>query len=130
MKRWWLVGKPTDPTEIHVEVLVKDAGRFAANINGRKANDQYAATIFSSIDEDQRMVKADEQFTQVFKLKKFNEGYADDIEIAFYLFDTDTDGNKIGEVRISKIFKKSISTEDDGSFFYGLLPPASTDTIH
>lgn len=123
LKRWWFVPNEADPKEIHVEVIVTDSGRFSGGVEGRKGSGMHSKHIFAS-NNTQRMVKANEHFTHVFTLEKYNPGQADNIEITLYLF---KDSKNLEDVDITKIFTKSFSTKDDGTFFYGFLPPPSND---
>ncbi len=95
------------------------AGRFAALATG-KEDGENGKNIFSSDGEAQHLVKAGEQIHYVFPLTIINSGQAKNIEFTFYLFKgppgepTDDD--------VVKIFKDSIVTNDDGSYFYETMP--------
>jgi hypothetical protein len=110
VKQWWIVPTAENPKEIHVDLEVAAAGRFAALATG-KENGENGKNIFSSGGEDQHLV---------FPITIINPGQAKDIEFTFYLFKA-----PIGETReddVVKIFKDSIVTTDDGSYFYDTLP--------
>jgi hypothetical protein len=119
VKQWWIVPTAENPKEIHVDLEVAAAGRFAALATG-KENGENGKNIFSSGGEDQHLVNAGELIHYVFPITIINPGQAKDIEFTFYLFKA-----PIGETReddVVKIFKDSIVTTDDGSYFYDTLP--------
>ena len=125
LKQWWYVPDEADPTEIRVSVVVHQAGRFAGNVTGEKTDSSgFATTIFESTNEpeSQRQVTSEEAFTYAFPLKILTAGRADNVEIALYLFKAPS-GPAAGD--ITKIFMKSPQRDDDGQFFYGLLPAPS-----
>ena len=121
LKRWWLLPTDTNPTEIHVDLEVTSAGRFTALATG-KEDGEYGKNIFSSAGEVQHLVKANQLIHYVFPLTTINTGQAKNIEFTFYLFKAPV-GESSNE-DVVKIFKDSIVTNDDGSYFYEtLLPP-------
>ncbi len=85
LKRWWFVPTAENPKEIHVDLEVSPAGRFAALATG-KENDENGKNIFSSDGEVQHLVKAGEPIHYVFPLTIINSGQAKNIEFTFYLF--------------------------------------------
>ncbi len=121
LKRWWFVPTAKNPKEIHVDVVVTSAGRFAALATG-KEDGEYGKNIFSSDGEAQHSVNAGEHIHYTFPLTIINLGEATNIEFTFYLFKAPV-GQSSNE-DIVKIFKDSIVTNDDGSYFYEplLLP--------
>ena len=111
------------PTEIRVNVVVHQSGRFAGNLTGEQTGDS-STTIFESTNgpESQRQVRSGEAFTYPFPLKFLTPGRADDVRITLYLFKAPS-GPAAGD--IEKVFMKSPQRDDDGEYFYGVLPPAS-----
>lgn len=125
LKEWRYVPDDTHPTEIRVNVVTHHAGRFAGNVTGeQKDASGSSTTIFESTNgpETQRQVRSGEAFTYSFPLKFVNAGHADDIRITLYLFKA-PDGPSASD--ISKVFVKSPQRDDDGEYFYGVLPPPS-----
>ena len=119
--RWWFVPDAKNPKEIHVDLETAAAGRFAAYVTGR-GNGDTADNIFSSDGEEQHLVKAGEHIHYVFPLTINNPGQANNIEFTFHLFKHPP--GEAGPDDVSKIFKKSVTTNDDGTYFYGnLIPP-------
>ena len=125
LKQWWYVPDDADPTEVRVNVAVHQSGRFAGNVTGEKTDSSgFSTTIFESANgpETQRQVRSGEAFTYAFPLKILATGRADNVEIALYLFKAPS-GPAAGD--ITKIFMKSPQRDDDGQFFYGVLPAPS-----
>ena len=125
LKRWWYVPDVADPTGVLVNVVVHQSGRFAGNVTGEKKHSLgFATTIFESTNgpESQRQVSSGETFTYQFPLKILTAGRADNVEIALYLFKAPS-GPAAGD--ITKIFMKSPQRDDDGQYFYGVLPAPS-----
>jgi hypothetical protein len=125
LKRWWYVPEETAPKEIDVRVVVHEAGRFAGNVNGEQTDSSGSSTtIFEATNgpESQRQVRSGEAFTYAFPLKFLNAGRADDVRITLYLFKAPS-GPAAGD--IAKVFMKSPGRDDDGKYFYGVLPPPS-----
>jgi len=65
-------------------------------------------------------VRSGEPFTYAFPLKFFTTGRVDDVRITLYLFKAPS-GPAAGD--IAKVFVKSPQRDDDGEYFYGVLPP-------
>jgi hypothetical protein len=125
LKQWWYVPDVTDPAEIRVNVVVHQSGRFAGNVTGEQTDSSGSSkTIFESANEpeSQRHVSSGETFTYAFPLEILTAGRADNVEIALYLFKAPS-GPAAGD--ITKIFMKSPQRDDDGQFFYGVLPAPS-----
>ena len=125
LKRWWYVPDETAPKEIDVRVVVHEAGRFAGNVIGEQKDPSGSSTtIFQSNNgpESQRQVRSGEAFIYPFPLKFLNTGHADDVRITLYLFKA-PGGPAAGD--ISKVFMKSPQRDDNGEYFYGVLPPPS-----
>jgi hypothetical protein len=125
LKKWWYVPDVADPTEIRVNVVVHQSGRFAGNITGERTDSSGSSTrIFESTNgaESQRQVSSGEAFTYAFPLKILTAGRADNVEITLYLFKAPS-GPAAGD--ITKIFMKSPQRDDDGEYFYGVLSPPS-----
>jgi hypothetical protein len=125
LKRWWYVPDETAPKEIDVRVVVHEAGRFAGNVIGEQRDPSGSSTtIFQSNNgpESQRQVRSGEAFIYPFPLKFLNTGHADDVRITLYLFKA-PGGPAAGD--ISKVFMKSPQRDDNGEYFYGVLPPPS-----
>lgn len=119
LKRWWFVPTVANPKEIHVELEVTSAGRFAGLAAG-KENGEDGKTIFSSDGEVQHLVKAGEHIHYVFPLTIIDSGQAKNIEFTFYLFKAPAGESSDDDV--VKIFKDLIVTNDDGSYFYEMMP--------
>lgn len=118
---WWYVPDAKNPKEIHVDVEVTAAGRFTGYVTGQE-DGEHANRIFSSDGEEQRSVKAGEKIHYVFPLTINNPGQANNIEFTFHLFKHPP--GEMGPDDVSKIFKKSVTTKDDGQYFYEELVPA------
>jgi hypothetical protein len=125
LKKWWYLPDESHPTEIRVSVVAHQPGRFAGNVTGEQTDSSGSSTtIFESANgpETQRQVRSEEAFTYAFPLKFLNAGQADDVRITLYLFGAQS-GPTPGD--ITKVFMKSPQREDDGEYFYGVLPPPS-----
>ena len=125
LKQWWYVPDESHPTEIRMSVVVHQSGRFAGNVTGEKTDSSDSSTtIFESANrpESQRQVRSGEAFTYAFPLKFLAAGQADDVRITLYLFKA-PDGPAAGD--ITKVFVKSPQRDDDGEYFYGVLPAPS-----
>jgi len=125
LKRWWYVPDVADPTEVRVNVVVHQSGRFAGNVTGEQTDSSGGFTrVFESTNgpESQRQVTSEEGFTYTFSLKILTAERADNVEITLYLFKAPS-GPAAGD--ITKIFMKSPQRDDDGQYFYGVLPPPS-----
>ena len=64
-------------------------------------------------------MRSGEAFTYPLSLKFVNAGHADDVRITLYLFEA-ASGPAGGD--IIKVFIKSPQRDDDGEYFYGVLP--------
>jgi hypothetical protein len=125
LKEWWYVPDENHPTEIRVNVAVHQSGRFAGNVTGEQTDRSGSSTIIfeaANGPESQRQVRSEEAFTYEFPLKFLSAGRADDVRITLYLFKA-LDGPAAGD--ITKVFIKSPQRDDDGEYFYGVLPPPS-----
>jgi hypothetical protein len=125
LKQWWYVPDESYPVEIRVSVVVHQPGRFAGNVTGEQTDSSGSATtVFESSNgpETQRQVAGGEAFTYAFPLKFLSVAHADDVRITLYLFKART-GPAPGD--IAKIFLKSPQHDDDGDYFYGVLPAPS-----
>jgi hypothetical protein len=125
LKEWWYVPDENHPTEIRVNVVVHQSGRFAGNVMGEQTDSSGSSTtIFVSANgpETQRQVSSGEAFTYAFPLKFVNAGRADDVRITLDLFKAPS-GPAAGD--IAKVFMNSPQRDDDGEYFYGVLPPPS-----
>ena len=125
LRKWWYLPDESHPTEIRVSVVIHQPGRFAGNVIGEQRDPSGSSTtIFQSNNgpESQRQVRSGEAFIYPFPLKFLNTGHADDVRITLYLFKA-PGGPAAGD--ISKVFMKSPQREDDGEYFYGVLPPPS-----
>ena len=123
LKEWSYFPDESHPTKIRVKVVVHQSGRFAGNLTGEQTGDS-STTIFESTNgpESQRQVRSGEAFTYAFPLKFLNVGQADDVRITLYLFKAPS-GPAPGD--IARIFMNSPQQNDDGEYFYGVLPPPS-----
>jgi hypothetical protein len=122
LKEWWYVPDENHPTEIRVSVVIHQPGRFAGNVTGEQTDSLGSSTaIFESTNgpESQRQVRSGEAFTYPFLLKFLTPGRADDVRITLYLFKASS-GPDGGD--IAKVFMKSPQHDDDGEYFYGVLP--------
>ncbi len=125
LKKWSYFPDESHPTEIHVSVVAHQSGRFAGNVTGEQTDASGSSTtIFESINEpdSQRHVRSGEAFTYAFPLKFLTTGRADDVRVTLYLFKA-ASGPAIGD--IAKVFMKSPQHDDDGAYFYEMLPPPS-----
>jgi hypothetical protein len=125
LKAWWYVPDDIHPTEIRVNVVVHDSGRFAGNVTGEQTDPSGASkTVFESVDQPERQlhVRSGDSFTYVFPLRIMDVAHADNVQIALYLFKAES-GPASGDV--TKVFMNSPRQEDDGQFFYGVLPAPS-----
>jgi hypothetical protein len=125
LKEWWYVPDESHPTEIRVSVIVHQPGRFAGNVTGETMDPSGSSTtIFESSNgpESQRQVHSEEAFTYPFPLRFVNAGHADDVRLTLYLFKASSEP-AAGD--IAKVYKKSPQRDDDGEYFYGVLPPPS-----
>jgi hypothetical protein len=125
LRQWWYVPDEADPSEIRVSVVVHQSGRFAGNVMGEQTDPEGSSTIvFQSTNrpEDQRHVATGEAFIYSFPLEFLTTAHADDVRITLYLFKAPS-GPAPGD--IEKVFMKSPQRDDDGEYFYGVLPPPS-----
>jgi hypothetical protein len=125
LKEWSYFPDENHPTEIRVSVVVHQSGRFAGNVTGEQTDASgFSTTIFESTNgpESQRQVRGGEAFTYAFPLKFLTAGRTDDVRVTLYLFKSPS-GPDAGD--IAKVFMKSPQRDDDGEYFYGVLPPAS-----
>jgi hypothetical protein len=125
LKQWRFFPDENQPTEIRVSVVTNQAGRFTGNVTGERTDSSGSSTtIFESTNgpETQRQVSSGEAFTYAFPLKFLSAGRADDVRITLYLFKAPS-GPGAGD--ITKIFMKSPQRDDDGEYFYGVLPAPS-----
>lgn len=125
LKEWWYHPNEISPTEIRVNVIVHEAGRFAGHIYGDvKDGSGSFVHAFESKNEpaSQRWVGKNEVFTYVFPLQIFQPAAATDVAITLYLFKAQS-GPTVGD--LTKIFVPSPPQPDDGQSFYEVLPPPS-----
>jgi len=125
LKQWWYFPDDIHPTEIRVNVAVHQSGRFAGNVTGEQTDPSGSSTtVFQSANEpeSQRQVVSGEAFTYVFPLQFLNAAHANDVRITLYLFKAPS-GPAAGD--ITKIFMNSPQQDDDGEYFYGVLPSPS-----
>jgi len=125
LKRWWYVPDESHPTEIRVDVVTHQPGRFAGGVTGEQTDPSGSSTIIfedTNGPDSQRQVHSGEAFTYEFPLKFLTDGRADDVRITLYLFKAPS-GPAAGD--ITKVFMKSPQRDDDGEYFYGVLPPPS-----
>lgn len=128
LKNWWYVPDESHPTEIRVGVVVHQQGRFARNVSGEQTDAAGISTpVFESANEpdSQRQVHSGEAFSYAFPLRFLSAGRADDVRVTLYLFRA-PNGPDGGD--IVKVFMKSPQQDDDGHYFYGVLPPRSQPT--
>jgi len=125
LKSWQYYPDEISPTEIRVTVTIHDSGRFAGNVAGEHTDSSGSSIrVFESVNEpgDQRQVSYGETFNYAFRLKSLSPAPADNVSITLYLFEAKS-GPANGD--ITKVFMNSPHQEDDGQFFYGVLPPPS-----
>ena len=125
LKEWWYLPNDINPTEIRVNVVVHDSGRFAGNVSGEQTDPSGSSTtVFESTNgpESQRWVGSGEAIAYDFPLKTLNAGHADNVQITLYLFKA-ASGPAAGD--ITKVFMNSPQQDDDGEYFYGVLPSPS-----
>src|SRR6266478_645327 len=124
LKQWWYVPDESDPTEIRVNVIVHQSGRFAGNVIGEQTDPSgFSTTVFESPNgpASQRW-ESDVQATYAFPLKVLTTTHANDVRITLYLFKAPS-GPAPGD--ITKVFMRSPQRDDDGEYFYGVLPAPS-----
>jgi hypothetical protein len=125
LKEWWYIPDDIYPTEIRVNVVVHESGRFAGNVTGEQTDPSGSSTnVFESTNgpETQRQVGSGEAFTYAFPLKILHAVHADDVRITLYLFKAPS-GPAAGD--IAKVFMNSPQQDDDSEYFYGVLPAIS-----
>ena len=125
LQEWWYFPDETDPTEIRVNVIVHQSGRFAGNVAGEQTDSSGSSiTVFQSTNgpESQRQVREGEAFMYAFPLKFLTMGKAADVRVTLYLFKA-LSGPARGD--IAKVFMNSPKQDDDGEYFYGVLPTPS-----
>jgi hypothetical protein len=125
LKEWWYFPDESQPTEIRVSVVTHQPGRFAGSVTGEQTDSSGSSTtIFQDANgpESQRQVHSGDAFTYSFPIKFLTDGRADDVRITLYLFKAPS-GPAAGD--ITKVFVKSPQRDDDGEYFYGVLPPPS-----
>jgi len=125
LKQWSYFPDESHPTEIRVSVVTHQPGRFAGNVTGEQTDSLGSSTtIFESTNGpgSQRQARSGEAFTYAFPLKFLTLGGADDVRITLYLFKAPS-GPDGGD--ITKVFMNSPQHDDDGEYFYGVLPPPS-----
>ena len=125
LKEWSYFPDENNPTEIRVRVVVHQPGRFAGSVTGQHTDPSGDfTTVFQSTNgpESQRQVHSGEAFAYAFPLEFLNVGHANDVRITLYLFKA-TSGPAPGDT--AKVFMNSPQQEDDGEYFYGVLPPPS-----
>jgi hypothetical protein len=125
LKEWWYFPDEIDPTEIRVSVVVHESGRFAGNVTGEQTDPSGSTTtVFESTNEpeSQRQIGSGEAFTYAFPLKILYAAHAEDVRIKLYLFKARS-GPAAGD--IAKVFMNSPQRDDDGEYFYGVLPAPS-----
>ena len=108
-----------------MSLVIHQPGRFAGSVTGEQTDSLGSSTtIFQSTNgpESQRQVRSGDAFTYAFPLKSLTVGRADDVRVTLYLF-KDPSGPDGGD--IAKVFMKSPQHDDDGEYFYGVLPPPS-----
>src|SRR5437667_11338454 len=125
LKEWWYFPDDIYPTEIRVNVVVHQSGRFAGNVTGEQTDPSGSSrNVFESTNEpeSQRQVSSGDAFTYSFPLKILGAGHADNVRITLYLFKARS-GPAAGD--IAKVFINSPQQDDDGEYFYGVLPAPS-----
>jgi hypothetical protein len=125
LKAWRYVPDDIHPAEIRVNVVVHDSGRFAGNVTGEQTDPSSTSkTVFESIDQPERQlhVRSGDAFSYAFPLRILDVAHANNVQITLYLFKAES-GPASGD--ITKVFMNSPRQEDDGQFFYGVLPAPS-----
>ncbi|MFZ0917771.1 MAG: hypothetical protein WAN04_12815 [Candidatus Udaeobacter sp.] len=125
LKGWSYFPDDISPTEIRANVVVHQSGRFAGNVTGEQADPSGSSgNVFESTNEpeSQRQVSSGEAFTYTVPLKILSAAHADNVRITLYLFKARS-GPAAGD--IAKVFMNSPQQDDDGEYFYGVLPAPS-----
>jgi hypothetical protein len=128
LETWWYFPDESHPTKIRVSVIVHQSGRFAGDVVGERTDSSDSSeTVFVSTNgpESQRQVSDGQAFTYAFPLKFLAAGRADDVRITLYVF-TASSGPAADD--IAKVFMRLPQQDDDGEYFYGVLPPPSQPT--
>jgi hypothetical protein len=89
LKEWWYFPDDIYPTEIRVNVVVHQSGRFAGNVTGEQTDPSGSSrNVFESTNEPetQRQVGSGDAFTYAFPLKILHAAHADNVRITLYLF--------------------------------------------
>jgi hypothetical protein len=123
LKEWWYFPDDINPTELRVNVVVHESGRFAGNVTGEQTDPSGSSrNVFESTNapESQRQVSSGEAFTYAFPLKILHAAHADNVRVTLYLFKARS-GPADGD--IAKVFMNSPQQSDDGDYFYGVIPP-------
>ena len=108
-----------------MNVVVHQSGRFAGNVTGEQTDPSGSSrNVFESTNgpETQRQVGNGEAFTYAFPLKILQAVHTDNVRITLYLFKARS-GPAVGD--IAKVFMNSPQLDDDGEYFYGVLPAPS-----
>jgi hypothetical protein len=125
LKEWWYFPDDIYSTEIRVNVVVHQSGRFAGNVTGEQTDPSGSSrNVFESTNEpeSQRQVSSGEAFTYTFPLRILSASHTDNVRITLYLFKARS-GPAAGD--ITKVFMNSPQQDDDGEYFYGVLPAPS-----
>jgi hypothetical protein len=125
LKEWRYFPDDIYPTEIRVKVVVHEPGRFAGNVSGGQTDPSGSSgNVFESTNgpETQRQVRSGDAFTYAFPLKILHAAHADNVRITLYLFKAPS-GPAAGD--IAKVFMNSPQQDDDGEYFYCVLPAPS-----
>lgn len=123
LNEWRYSPDRQNATEIIVSVTVRESGRFSCNASAYEEGEN-GEMVFYGDHVQQRMVEPGEHFTHVIPLKWVKAGLPEQVEITLYLF-ADSIGSAGKDV--IKIFTAQPAREDDGHYFYGVLPPPSRE---
>lgn len=119
LDEWKYSPDSINATEIIVSVTVSESGRFSCNANGF-GEGEFGEMLFHSDKVKQRGVEKGEHFVHTIPIKWLKAGVPEKIEITLYLF-ADNTGSAGQDV--TKIFTTHPTRDDDGQYFYELLPP-------
>lgn len=118
LNNWSYSPESSNAKEIIISVTIRESGRFTCNASGY-GEGEYGEMCFYGDRVMQRKVEKGENFMHTIPLKWIKPVSPARVEITLYLF---ADRTGSAGVDITKIFTTQPDIEDDGHFFYGVLP--------
>ena len=120
LEAWHFKPDRENATTIEVVVRTSESGRFACGAYGRDSGDSGEWYFQSAHDSIQHQVERNEVIAQSIPLERSRAGVPKEIEITLYLF-ADSFGS--AETDVIKVYTTVPEVEDDGHYYYQLLPP-------